>query len=433
MFRYFLESLGPELRQYLYSSDTEEKPFNRIDRGDIYKMSKNEDKAAGFGSLLNFDSKELKLKHSFFPLINSSPSFSLCFGEERGLSHAYTINKPVLVSGMSYGSLGKQAVRALARGAYKAGIPMNTGEGGYPKYHLMEKADLIFQMGTAKFGVRKEDGSFDPSQLEKICKQKSVKMVEIKFSQGAKPGKGGLLPKEKITKEIAALRGIPLGQDACSPSRHIECKDVLSTVRFIKHIQEVSGLPTGIKFCLGSENELQEIFVTMKKENIFPDYIAIDGSEGGTGAAPKTFMDDLGFPVMRALQIVQDMSTELHIRDRFKILCAGQLVRPGKQMAAIALGANAIYTARGFLLALGCIQALRCHTNNCPTGITTHKKKLMRGLNIEEKSERVKNYVSALVKIQYELLSAVGTDSFQNLNKSHLILTEELSKNNPSH
>lgn len=422
LFRYIFESLGPELRQYLYSSDTEEKPFNRVDRSDIYKMSKNEDGASAFGSLLNFDSKEMKLKHSFFPVVNKETSFSLCFGEERGLSKTYKIDKPILVSGMSYGSLGKQAVRALSRGAYKAGIPVNTGEGGWPKYHLMEHADLIFQMGTAKFGVRTEDGRFDPDKLAQLCEKESVKMVEIKFSQGAKPGKGGLLPKEKITPEIAELRGVPMGEDILSPCRHIECEDSFSTVRFIKHVQEVSGIPVGIKFCLGRENELKDLLLTMKKENIFPDYISIDGSEGGTGAAPKTFMDDLGFPVVQALQIMESLSKSLGIRDRFKILCAGALVRPGKQMMALALGADAIYTARGFLFALGCIQALRCHTNNCPTGITTHKPHLMRGLDIELKSERVKNYALSLMKTQKEILAALGLKSFRDLKEEHLIL-----------
>ncbi len=420
-FRYFLEGLGPEFRQYLYASDTEEKPFSRTERTDVYKKAKNMDTASAFGSLLNFDSQEIKLKHSFFPNMEKITPFSLYFGEERNLKTSYKITKPVLIAGMSFGSLGQNAVRALSRGAKKAKIPINTGEGGYPKYHLMEQADLIFQIGTAKFGIRKEDGSFDPDKLKVISELEQVKMIEIKFSQGAKPGKGGLLPKEKITAEIAELRNIALGQDVLSPARHRECKDALSTVHFIKDVQEISGLPTGIKFCLGRESELKELFLTMKKENIFPDYISIDGSEGGTGASPKTFMDDLGFPLVEALKITEALSKELHIRDRFKILCAGKLINSGDQVMTLGLGADAIYTARGFLFALGCIQALKCHTNNCPTGITTHSKKLMRGLNIEEKSERIKCYVDHLVNYQYELISALGLKSFSDLKKEHII------------
>lgn len=420
--RYFLEGLGPEFRQYLYSSDTEEKPFNRIERRDVYIKAKNEDKASAFGSLLNFDEKEYKLKHSLYPAIQADIlSFSLTFGEERGLKESYKIHKPLLIGGMSYGSLGKKAVRALARGAKKADISMNTGEGGYPKYHLMEGCDLIFQMGTAKFGVRKENGDLDEDKLQALCQDPQIKMIEIKFSQGGKPGKGGLLPKEKITEEIASLRNIPLGQDLFSPPRHKECKDALSTARFVKKIQDISRLPVGIKFCLGREKEIHELFSIMKKENIFPDYIAIDGSEGGTGAAPKTFMDDLGYPLMPSLQVIRKVLQELSIKNKFKTLCSGKLISSGKQMMALAFGADAVYTARGFLLALGCIQALRCHTNSCPTGITTHEPHLMKGLDIEKKSERVKNYALNLVKYNYELLGALGVKSFSELKPEHII------------
>ena len=420
--RYFLESLGPEFRQYLYSSDTEEKPFNRVERRDVYIKAKNEEKASAFGSLLNFDEKEYKLKHSLYPAIQKEiKPFSLTFGEERGLQKAYNIDKPLLIGAMSYGSLGKKAVQALARGAKKAGIPMNTGEGGYPKYHLMENCDLIFQMGTAKFGTRDEKGDLDPEKLKSLCQQPQIKMIEIKFSQGGKPGKGGLLPKEKITEEIAFLRNIQTGQDVVSPPRHKECSSALSTAHFIKDIQEISQIPVGIKFCLGRETEIYELFSVLKRENIFPDYIALDGSEGGTGAAPKTFMDDLGYPLMPALQTIQKILRELSLKNKFKILCSGKLISSGKQMMALALGANAVYTARGFLLALGCIQALRCHKNSCPTGITTHNPRLMKGLDIEGKSERVKNYALHLIKYNYELLGALGLKSFSGLKPEHVI------------
>ncbi|MBC6414890.1 MAG: FMN-binding glutamate synthase family protein [Bdellovibrionales bacterium] len=418
--RYFLEGIGPELRQYLYANDTEEKPFNRTERKDVYIKAKNEGKSSSFGSLLDFNQRKYALKHSFYPrdLIST---FSLNFGEERTLKQSYHLSKPLLIGAMSYGALGKKAVRALARGAKKANLIMNTGEGGYPKYHLMESCDLIFQMGTGKFGVRKENGEFDPDKLKKLSEIEQIKMIEIKFSQGAKPGKGGLLPKEKITAEIAELRNIPLGKDLYSPPYHKECSSPLATVHFIKNIQEISQLPTGIKFCLGNEKELYDLFSIMKKEKIFPDYISLDGSEGGTGASPKTFMDDLGYDLKSSLKILSQILKDLEIENQLKVIASGKLINSGHQIMALALGAHAVSTARGFLLALGCIQALRCHTNNCPTGITTHKAHLMKGLNIEKKSERVKNYASNILKYNYELLAALGLKDFSEIKPKHII------------
>ena len=423
LFRYFVESIGPEFRQYLYSSDTEEKPFNRIERADVYKQSKNQEKSSAFGSLLDFSSKTLKLKHSFYPVVDKAHllPFKVCFGEERALKQAYTINKAIMIGAMSYGALGKKAIQALSLGAKKAGIPLNTGEGGYPKYHLMGGADLIFQIGTAKFGVRQKEGAFDPNKLAKISQLPQVKMIEIKLSQGAKPGKGGLLPKEKITEEIAELRGVHTGKDIISPPGHVECVSARSTLHFIQQIQEVSQLPVGIKFCLGSLKELGEILTEMKHQNLYPDYMAIDGSEGGTGAAPKTFMDDLGYPLFPALQKITQLMKECGVLGKCKIVASGKLIGAGKQMMALCMGADAIYTARGFMLALGCIQALRCNNNTCPVGITTHSEKLQYGLDIEEKSERVKNYTFNLNHHHYEMLSAIGRKQFSDLNQDNLI------------
>ena len=254
--RYVLESLGPEFRQYLYSSDTEEKPFSRVERSEVYRKAKGVDSSSAFGSQLLFSDHEIKLRHSMYPMSSSKiGKYALVLGEERALKQAYTLKKPILISAMSYGALGERAVRALARGAKRSGIAMNTGEGGYPKYHLIEGCDLIFQMGTAKFGIRNEDGSLSGDKLQDIAHKPQVKVVEIKFSQGAKPGKGGLLPKEKITKEISELRGVPMGKDVVSPPCHIECYDAKSTVSFIAKVQEISQLPVGIKMCLGRDSE----------------------------------------------------------------------------------------------------------------------------------------------------------------------------------
>ena len=419
-FRYIIESLGPEFRQYLYSSDTEGKPFNRVDREEIYKKSKNIKSSAAFGSLHNFDKTEIKFKHSMFPSTKVE-KYSLTFGEERNIKQTYTINKPILIGAMSYGALGSKAIRSLSRGAKKAGIPLNTGEGGHPKYHLMEGSDLIFQMGTAKFGVRTDSGDLDEQKLKSLSQRSQVKMIEIKFSQGAKPGKGGLLPKEKITEEISKLRGVPLNQDVISPPYHSECKDIKSTCLFIKKIQDISSLPVGIKLCLGQTEEFRLLVEKMKEMNIFPDYIAIDGSEGGTGAAPKIFMDHVGQPIFTALPLVHSMLKDLGVRNKLKLLASGKLINSGTQMMALAYGADAIYTARGFMLALGCIQALRCHNNSCPVGITTHSTTLMRGLDIEDKSERIFHYTNNLNGEYYELLSALGQSSFKTINKELLL------------
>ena len=427
-FRYVVESLGPEFRQYLYSSDIEGRPFNRVDRADVYRKSKGFESSAAFGSLLDYNSEELKLKHSIFPVNPSEvKKFRLTFGEERNLKNAYTIHSPIMIGAMSYGALGKKAIQALARGAQKASIPLNTGEGGYPKYHLMENCDLIFQMGTARFGVRTPDGKLDEKKLKELSQNPLIKMIEIKFSQGAKPGKGGLLPKEKLTEEIAQLRGVKMGQDVISPAFHKECVDAHSTCLFIKKIQDISELPVGIKLCLGKIDEFYQLVKKMKELSIFPDFITIDGAEGGTGAAPKVFMDHIGRSLISALPTIHNILIEQEVRNRTKIIATGKLINSGRQVIALCLGADAFYTARGFMLALGCVQALRCNNNTCPVGITTHSKRLQKGLDIEDKSNRVKNYVKNLNHDYIEIVAALGVRSFRDLH-SELVLNKPLEK-----
>ncbi len=424
--RYLLESIGPELRQYLFTNDTEERPFTRIERAEIYRKAKNVDASSAFGSLLDFDGSDFKLRHSLYPMANREMiPYQLIFGEERGLKSAWTMTKPILISAMSFGALGSHAVRALARGACKAGVLMNTGEGGFPKYHIMENCDLVFQMGTAKFGCRNDDSSLNDVKLQEIAALEQVKMIEIKFSQGAKPGKGGLLPKEKITKEISELRGVPMGRDVISPPYHVECFDPESTVRFIRRVQDVSGLPVGMKLCLGREDEFYQLLQTMKRLDIFPDYITVDGAEGGTGAAPKAFMDDIGMPIFKSLPLVHKLLIEAGVRDRLKLMAAGKLINTGRQFMVLSMGAQACYTARGFMLALGCIQALTCNKNTCPVGITTHNKHLQKGLDIEDKSERVKNYVMNLCHEHIEVLTSLGKKSYQELDEKNLLFPEK--------
>jgi glutamate synthase domain-containing protein 2 len=424
--RYLLESVGPELRQYLYANDTEERPFNRNERTEIYRQSKNIDSASSFGSQKQFDNTEIKIRHSMYPLdVENLNPYSVTFGEERGIRNPYTITRPFIISAMSYGALGKNAVRSLARGAKLAGILMNTGEGGYPKYHLIEGCDLVFQMGTAKFGVRNDEGYLDDNKLSELAAKDQIKMIEIKFSQGAKPGKGGLLPKEKITREISELRGVPMNRDVVSPPHHKECTDKVSTVAFIKRVQEVSQLPVGIKFCVGSFPEAEALIQEMVDQNTFPDYISIDGAEGGTGAAPKSFMDSVGLPLYPALSGINKILRDKGVRDRVKLLAAGKLINSGRQMLAFALGADAVYTARGFMLSLGCIQAMQCGKNTCPIGITTHDPSLQRGLDVATKAVRVSNYVHNLEHDLFELLAATGCRSFKELSLDNLYIPED--------
>lgn len=424
--RYIIESIGPEMRQYLFANDTEERPFNRIERSEIYRKAKGIDSTSSFGSQLNFDNSEVKIRHSMYPVdkVDIKP-YSLTFGEERGLKDTYTIHKPYLISAMSYGSLGENAVRALARGARIAGIGMNTGEGGIPKYPIEEGGDLIFQMGTAKFGVRNDDGSLNDEKLRKLCAEPSIKMIEIKLSQGAKPGKGGILPKEKITPEISELRGVPFGKDVISPAHHIECKCKKTTVAFIKHVQDVSMIPVGIKLCIGKTSDFTELVHEMIAQDVFPDFIAIDGAEGGTGAAPKAFMDGYGMPLMPALYSVNKILVREGVRNKLKIIAAGKLINSNKQFIALALGADAIYTARGFMLALGCIQAMACGSNTCPIGITTHNPALQKGLVVSEKAKRVANYVYGLERDFYEMLAACGIKDHKNIKVDQLYIPED--------
>ncbi len=419
--RYILESLGPELRQYLFLNDTEERPFNRNERSEVYRKAQDINSASSFGSQKDFDSSEVKVRHAMFPIHPSDLApFGVTFGEERGCPNPYRLETPFIISAMSFGALGERAVRSFARGAKQAGILMNTGEGGYPKYHLAENCDLVFQMGTAKFGVRDADGGLDEHKLRDLAALDSIKMIEIKYSQGAKPGKGGLLPKEKITDEIVELRGVPKGVDVVSPPSHKECYDLESAVRFIQTVQEVSQLPVGIKLCMGNAAEFDGLVSEMKRQDVFPDWITIDGAEGGTGAAPKAFMDRVGMPLFPALKLADDILTQHEVRRRMKLVASGKLVGPGRQMIAFCLGADVISSARGFMLSIGCIQAMQCGNNTCPIGITTHDPDLQRGIDIDLKAQRVANYVKNLQHDLEELLCSAGCRTIQELSFEHL-------------
>ncbi|MEX2606713.1 MAG: FMN-binding glutamate synthase family protein [Kiritimatiellia bacterium] len=421
--RYFLESVGPEMRQYLYTGDTEERPFNRLERAEVYRKAKGIDSTSAFGSQQEFDQSEIKLRHAMYP--TPDVDLSLCnvvVGASRNLDTAVSMNFPLIISAMSYGALSGKAVEALSRGAKAAGILMNTGEGGYPKYHLKGGADLIFQMGTGKFGVRHENGTLDEDALRDLAAHPNVKMIEIKLSQGAKPGKGGILPGEKVSREIAELRKVPMGEDVISPPGHAECHDAATTVEFIRRVQDVSGLPVGIKLCLGNPEDFSELVGAMVAQNSHPDFITIDGAEGGTGAAPAAFMDSMGLPLFVALRHVQSILVKSGIRDRLHVFASGKLIHSARQIQALCLGADACCTARGFMFSLGCIQALQCNKNTCPVGIATQNPELQRGFDIEDKARRVENYVNGIRHDFKQLVAATGVHCVSELNERHLYI-----------
>ncbi len=424
--RYLMESIGPELRQYFFANDLEERPFNRAERSEVYRKSRGIDSTGAFGSLNEYDREEIKLRHSLFPTPHDRLlPYELIVGAARGLTSAYKINHPIMISAMSYGALSSGAVEALSTGAKAAGILVNTGEGGFPKYHLRGGADLIFQLGTAKFGVRHPDGSLDDDAFRKLCALPEIKMVEIKLSQGAKPGKGGILPKEKISEEISQLRGVGRDHDVVSPPGHVECHDLPSTIAFIRHVQTISELPTGIKLCLGSPQEFEQLVREMIKQDCFPDFITVDGAEGGTGAAPTSFLDGVGMPLFVALRTIDRILIRENVRNRTVLFASGKLINPAKQLLALCLGADACYTARGFMLALGCIQALQCNRNTCPVGITTHDPSLTRGFVIEEKAKRVHNYVTGMLHDIDHLIAAAGVRRASELTLDHLYIPDQ--------
>ena len=400
-FRYLFSTLGEFFRQYFFAMDREEMPFNRAEREWVNKSSRAIDNTMAFGSTKNINPAGTPLFINCpFPTLDehATSSPSVLIGPY--CREPYEAESVINISGMSYGAISKPAVRALSKGAKLAGCWMNTGEGGLSPYHLEGGCDIVFQIGTAKYGVRSEDGKLDDDKLRNIANLPQVKMFEIKMSQGAKPGKGGILPGKKVTPDIAKIRGIDVGKDSISPNRHPEISNMKELLSFIQHVREVSGKPTGFKVVIGSDGWLNEMCEEIRHCGVecAPDFITIDSCDGGTGAAPMPLMDDVGLPIKESLPMVVDVLTQYGLRDRIRIIASGKLITPSGVAWALCSGADFITSARGFMFSLGCIQALKCNKNICPTGITTHNKGLQKGLNVEEKSVRVKNFAA---KIHY--------------------------------
>jgi glutamate synthase domain-containing protein 2 len=422
-FRYYFEHIGTFFRQYFFSMDREEMPFNRAQRSWVYRAAKDIENIVAFGSTRDLrPSGTLLFVNTAFPTLGKDAvdCKPVVIGESSA-QKPFTAHSFFNISGMSYGAISKPAVQALSYGAKKAGAWMNTGEGGLSPYHLEGGADIVFQIGTAKYGVRGDDGGLSDEKLKQVADHENVRMFEIKMSQGAKPGKGGILPAAKVSAEIAEIRGIAEGSNSISPNRHIEieCNDDL--IDMINHIREVTGKPVGFKAVIGDEAWLGEFLAAVNKrgKHSAPDFITIDSADGGTGAAPMSLIDYVGMPINESLPRAIDKICEAGLRDRIKVIASGKLINPAEVAWALCVGADFIASARGFMFSLGCIQALQCHQNTCPTGITTHDRKLQRGLVAEQKSTRVANYIK---NIRYEvgvIAHSCGVRNPLELNRRH--------------
>ncbi|MCK5750085.1 MAG: FMN-binding glutamate synthase family protein [Oricola sp.] len=422
-FRYLFIRLGEFFRQYLYALDREEMPFNRAERDWIYKSARGSNNTLPFGSTRNLNLAGTPIFiNTAFPKLDEEASDPPAVEFGPYTENPYRAASIVNISGMSYGALSRPAVEALSRGAKLANCYLNTGEGGLAPYHLAGGCDVVFQIGTAKYGCRDGAGLLDDEKLAAIAARPEVKMIEVKLAQGAKPGKGGLLPGVKVTKEIAEIRGIPEGKPSISPNRHPEIDNIEELLDFIDRVRRVTGLPTGFKTVMGAYGWVDELCDAVERRGIesAPDFITLDGGDGGTGAAPMSLMDNVGLPLKQALPILADILERRGMRPRIKIIASGKLVTPAEVAWAYCAGADAVNTARGFMFSIGCIQAMRCHTNNCPTGVTTHKKHLQGGLDPELKAVHVANYVDKMRKDVAMIAHSCGAPHARALKPSHV-------------
>ena len=421
-FRYFFERLGEFFRQYFFAMDREEMPFNRAERSWAYRAAKGDDTTVPFGS-----SRDLRPTGTILFVNCPYPTLEADAAEPRTLTigpqcaNPYSTDSFFNVSGMSYGAISTPAVRALSNGARRAGCWMNTGEGGLSPYHLEGGADIVFQIGTAKYGVRTAEGTLSPQLLREVAAHEQMRMFEIKLSQGAKPGKGGILPGGKVTDEIARIRMIPAGEDSISPNRHPEINSTAELLDFIARVRDITGKPTGFKTVVGAYGWLEQMceLIHERGEGSAPDFITVDSADGGTGAAPMSLIDYMGLPVKESLPLVADILARYGLRDRIKLIASGKLVTPGEVAWALCTGAEFVVSARGFMFALGCIQALQCNKNTCPTGVTTHDPSLQRGLDPVDKAERVHRYATMVKQEVGVIAHSCGVPEPHRLRRFH--------------
>ena len=420
--RYLIETIRPEIRQYLLEGDDDKLPFSRAQRSLVYARAKNESAEKAFGTLNDVYRPGFEfISHSMLPVNTPDPaSFRIAIGgpQCRQPYSASIFN----ISAMSFGALSANAIGALNKGASLGRFAHDTGEGSISPYHREHGGDLTWELGSGYFGCRTSDGRFDPERFAQQASSPQVRMIEIKMSQGAKPGHGGILPKHKVTKEIAETRGILMGEDCVSPSRHSAFSTPIEMMQFIQQLRELSGgKPVGFKFCLGHPWEFMGIAKAMLETGILPDFIVVDGKEGGTGAAPVEFTDHIGVPMREGLLFVHNTLVGLNLRDKIKLGASGKIVSAFDIASVLAIGADWANSARGFMFAIGCIQSQSCHTNQCPTGVATQDPLRQRALVVPDKAERVFSFHRNTLHALAEMLAAAGLEHPSELKPKHLV------------
>lgn len=426
--RYLLESIGPEMRQYFIETDLDGKPFNRLQRSIVYQRSKKQTDSMPFGTQLDvykdgYEWINHSIKAISFSQVDENPKVHIGSSQCTKPYQASLFN----ISAMSFGSLSKNAILALNHGAKKGGFYHNTGEGGLSPYHL-EGGDVVWNIGTGYFSCRTEDGKFNYEEYAKRAILDNVKMIEIKFSQGAKPGHGGILPKEKVTDEIATIRLVSKAMDIISPPTHSAFSTPLELMDFIQLLRKGSGgKPIGIKICIGNKSEFLSICKAMVQTQTYLDFITVDGGEGGTGAAPQEYSDHVGMPLRDAIAFVYDALNGFEIKDQIKIIASGKVITGFDIIRNLSIGADLCNSARGMMFALGCIQALECHSNSCPTGIATQNPKLSQGLVPQEKSVRVARFQHETVKSAMDLMASAGISHPDQVTRD--VVTTRIDRN----
>ncbi|HXH31284.1 MAG TPA: FMN-binding glutamate synthase family protein [Bacteriovoracaceae bacterium] len=419
-FRYLLEAFRPEIQQYFIEKDIDGRPFSRDQRSVVYQRAKGELDTAPFGTQLDLYRVGAEwVDHSMNAQFEARELDRVVVGNSQ-CKKPYAASR-YNISAMSYGSLSKTAVLSLNKAARKGKFAQNTGEGGLAPYHLEGGGDLIWQIGTAYFGCRNPDGTFNPELFEKKSQLENVKMIELKLSQGAKPGHGGILPAAKVTDEIVSIRHVVKGMDVLSPPRHKQFSTPVGMLEFVRTLKELSGgKPVGFKLCIGRFSEFFSICKAMLKTNIYPDFITVDGAEGGTGAAPREFTNHVGTPLDDGLNFVHNTLLGFGIRQHVRIIAAGKVIDGFSMITKFALGADMCNSGRGMMMALGCIQALRCNTNQCPTGIATQDPTLYKLLDVEDKSMRVARFQQETLHQVKDLLWAMGLGQVEEIRKTHV-------------
>ncbi len=418
--RYVLESIRPEIRQYFVESDSEENPFSREKRSIIYQRAKGQLDTMPFGTMRDVNRVGYEwINHSIAARNARSEEARIPIG---GANCSRPYRSSLLnVSGMSYGALSRNAILALNKGAQTGRFSHNTGEGGISPYHLEPGGDLVWQVGTGYFGCRASDGGFDPDKFAETASIDAVKMIELKLSQGAKPGHGGILPAAKVTPEIARIRGVEPGVSVHSPPAHTAFSTPIELLEFIRQMRKLSGgKPIGFKLCLGSRREFLGLCKAMLETGITPDFITVDGAEGGTGAAPLEFANSVGVPLDNGLMYIHRALVGVGLRDRVKLIAAGKITTGFHILRLLALGADLVNAARPMMFALGCIQALKCNTNHCPVGVATQDPRLEKGLVVGDKAKRVHQFHAKTVASAYELLGAAGLEHPKDLQPYHI-------------